>query len=228
MSPRCCIDPVSILNRSASLRPLGCAAALLLSACVTHEPAPPPLLDLSTRDCPQQFDLATPQFLALEGDGNTITRTIDNSAPCIQLADGSKSLYEVLQLPDSTGSYMVSVDSAPVGQGIFSPRVAFLDAAGTMLREVPRENFLFHGASLHAGARVHAGERFLVVASDPHTAGGTVSQIVGSTQANTVSTGMVMFTTHTGKETASTYTYAHGGRVTVEAKPIPGEEKKRQ
>lgn len=220
----CCADAVKaryFIVRSLS----GPCLAALLAACAGNKPIDP-VVDLSSRQCANQPDLSNPQALSMQ-DRASLTQVIDNSAPCVLLADGSKSLYRVFSLPDTTTPGMVSVTSTPVGQGLFTPRVVLLDAAGTVLRELPRDMFMFHGSALYAAARLHAGDHFLLVASDPQTAGQTVSQIVGSTQANTATaatvSGTVSFTIHTGREATNLYTYAHSGSVTVAVKPIPGE-----
>lgn len=203
---------------------IACSALLLLTACADRQQAGPPVLSLAGRQCAPQPDLSAAQALALEGDGSSIKHPIDNTAACVEGADGGKSLYRVFQLPQSAKSYMVAISSEPLGHGLFSPRVILLDAAGAKLRELPRDMFLFHGASLYAALRIHPEERYLVVASDPQTTGQTVSQIVGSTRVSTVNTGAVMFNMYTGAEANNTYTYAHSGVVTVTAKLIPGEE----
>lgn len=194
---------------------------LLLAACAGNRPVDP-VVDLSGRQCAAQPDLSGSQ--ALSKEGASVTQVIDNSAPCLLLPDGSKSLYRVFSLPDTAAPGMVAVSSMPVGQGLFTPRVVLLDAGGTALRELPRDLFMFHGSALYAAARLHAGDHFLLVGSDPQTAGQTVSQIVGSTQTTSSTSGGVTFTIHTGREATNVYTYAHSGSVTVTVKPIPGED----
>lgn len=183
------------------------------------------MLSLVDRQCARQPDLSAPQVLTLEGDASSVRQPIDNTVSCVEAADGSRSLYRVFLLPQSARPYMVAIASEPSGHGLFSPRLILLDASGAKVREVSRDMFLFHGASLYVALRIHPGEHFLVVASDPQSTGQTVSQIVGSTQATTISNGVGgMFMMYSGKEANNIYTYAHNGIVTVSAKVIPGEE----
>jgi hypothetical protein len=192
-------------------------ALLALSACVAP---PPPIVSLEGRDCTREPNLATAASLSLDPN-KALTVKLDGSAACLQTGEGSRSAYAIFQLPQSTDEYVVAVASAPLGRGLFSPHLLMLDANGSVLRELPRDSFLFHGPSLSAGIRARPAERYLIVASDPETVGRNVSQLAGNTQVTAGSSGLVYFQIHTGSETTNTYTYAHNGTVTVFAHPLP-------
>ena len=213
------------LDRVTKLAGLIATASLL--GCTTA-PAPPPILTLDARICAARPDLAAARKLPLEGSSENgsrspegVTVNLDASTACLKPAGGDKRVYVLFQLPDSTVPYIITVTSTPVGTGLLSPYVEMLDAQGTVVREAPRDSFMFHGMALRVGLRSHPGERYLLVASDPKSVGQTVSQIIEGTQTTMASTGTVVFTIHTGSDTTTTLTYAHSGSVTVMAEPVP-------
>ena len=193
--------------------------ALTLLAGCTHDAGPPPTVSLEGHACVTSPDLGTARPLVLDPD-KPVTVTLDEHATCLEPQGEPKSVYAAFQLASSATPYVVGVTSAPLGEGLFSPRLKILDAQGQLLREVPRSSFTFHGSSLYAGIRVHPEERYLIVASDPSTLGQTVSQISEHTQANYYG-GPVGVEIHSGAETTSQFTYAHNGTVTVSAQPLP-------
>ncbi len=162
--------------------------------------------------------------MALDADAK-VTATFDGTTACWQ-ANGRRSLYAVFALPQSTGPVLVTVTSTPLGYGLLSPRVLLLDDQAAVVRELPRDKFTFHGNSLYLGIRLHDGERYLMVASDPATVGTPISRINEATNMTgssiMTSSGAVGFLEiHTGSETTSMFTYSHTGTVTVSAQPMP-------
>lgn len=181
---------------------------------------PPPVTSLDARICSPHPDLAAlvgARPLSLDTD---IEQNLEADSPCL-LIDGVKRVYAAFRLPDSSESYIVSVTSMPVGTVLFSPHLQMLDRNGAVRRELPRESFLFHGPSLYGALRSRSDEYFLLVTSDPPTAGSSVSRLAGSTQQTMATTGTVFFMIHTGSEATTTYTYAHNGRVKVGVHPVP-------
>lgn len=198
-------------------KPAHLLPVVILAACATP---PPPTVSLEGRSCVAGPELGKAQSLALAPD-KAITVKLDATAACLLANDGAKSVYVAFQLPQSADEYLVTVVSAPLGQGLFSPHLLMLDSNGQMVRELPRESFLFHGPSLSAGIRVHPGERYLVVASDPQSVGASVSRLTENTHVTVATSGFVTFAVHTGSEANSTYTYAHNGTITVWAQTLP-------
>lgn len=189
----------------------GCASA-------PFAPAPLPALDISARVCSQQPEIQHALSLSFEKK-RVQTSVIDGSAPCFVAGPGEiKSTYNIFNLPTATTPYLVGVTSAPIGTGLFSPRLLLLDTSGAFLRELSRDTFQFHGTELYAAAQVRPDERYLVVASDPNSVGQKESQIAGSTQAAYVPVGIGGIVIYTGSEGRNTVTYAHSGKVTVELK----------
>jgi hypothetical protein len=194
------------------------AGALLLIALGACASPPPPMTSLAGHSCAAQLDLTGPRPLVLAG--GSVKVTLDQTSPCLEVA-GTKSTYLLFRLPDVTEEYIVSVSSEPLGQGLFAPHLLLLDDAGKMQRQLPHDSFMFHGAALAAKIRIHAGERFLVVASDSDSTGQQISRIVASTQTATSSGGGLVISIHTGSEDTNNYTYAYNGVVTVAAEKIP-------
>ncbi len=176
------------------------------------------MTSLEGRSCTAQLDLANPRPLALEG--GAVKVTLDQTAPCIEAATG-KSTYLLFRLPDAAEEYIVSVSSEPLGQGLFAPHLLLLNDAGQLRRELPRDSFMFHGAALAVSIRIHAGEHFLIVASDSDATGQQISRLVASTQVTAAAGPGVYVVVHTGAESTNSYTYAHNGVITVAAEKIP-------
>lgn len=196
---------------------------LFLAGCAP--PAPPPMVSLDGRSCGAQVDLSSGHVPALEVS-KAIMVTLDEKAMCLQAPDGSKSVYAAFLLPQLPALPLVTVMSSPLGEGLFSPHLLMLDPEGKILREVPRDAFSFHGSALHVGIRMHAEERYLLVASDPQTVGTDISRIVDGTTTSTTTTyfkggGSISSSASFGKEDTLKLTYAHNGTVSVLVQPMP-------
>ena len=198
------------------LRPILLAMlAALAGGCA--KPPPMPTLSLEGRSCTDKPDLAAASAVPLEND-KPVSVMLDDKAPCLQAAGAAKVTYAAFSLPQSTEEYVLTIISAPIGEGRFSPRMALLDAGGDTLREIPPDMFMARGTALRAGLRRHSGERYLVISADPDTIGQTKSQIVDATKVYQSGGG---FQIHTGVENNVSITNAYNGTVTVLAQPIP-------
>jgi hypothetical protein len=193
------------------------ALLLILSACTTP---PPPVTSLAGRACAAAPDLAAARPLTLD-DSDGVTVALDATAACFTPPDGGQSAYLVFRLPDASEAYLLSVKSDLLGQTLFAPRLMTLSGDGSKLREVRRDAFTFHGASLYAGLRARPEERYLVVLSDTSVVGADESQVVPSVQSTTMVSGPVVFTLYSGAEATRHITYAHNGKVTVVAQKMP-------
>jgi hypothetical protein len=194
--------------------------AFALAACAT-EPGPLPITNLDARDCAARPDLDGARALPLEAD-KPVTVKIDRDTACWAANEGAKSSYVVFRLTESTEPYLISVTSVALGSTLFAPRLALLDERGEILRQLSHNSFVFHGSSLYAGIRVHLGERYLIVASDPDVVGQGFSQVSGATRSTVVPVGVGAFAAvYTGSESIQAYTYAHNGSMTVSAQPVP-------
>jgi hypothetical protein len=201
------------------MRGLAAVLPALLAACAA--PAVPPILSLDGRPCVARPDLASAQALPLDA-GNPVKLDLDAGAACLEPGGGGRSAYAAFRLPRSEQPYLLTVTSAPLGDTLFSPRLVLLDEQGKVLREVPRDDFMFHGVALYAGLRAAPAERYLIVASDAPTVGQQVSHIIGESRATPMPVGIgALVIINSGSERQQVITYAHNGRVTVAAQPMP-------
>jgi hypothetical protein len=203
------------------LRPIILAlTAALLAGCATVRSVPP-LTSLDGRSCHARPELKTALVLPLDS-GKPVKTELDTGAPCLAAeGTGAKSVYAAIRLPRSEEPYLLSVTSVPLGTTLFSPRLMILDAQGALLREVPRESFVFRGSALHAGVRARPGDEYLVVASDPGSVGQLSTRITGSTQLTAVPVGTGVFMMSTGSEAQTAHMFAHNGSIEVSAQPWP-------
>jgi hypothetical protein len=193
----------------------GCAKDAVSTPPITAVPA--------ASSCTPTPQLSRAVPLSLSGEKELpLTLTIDQGSACAELKPGAKSLYAIVSLPTMGADSVISVASEPMGVSIFAPQVELLDEKGKVVREIPRDDFMFRGGALTALIRAHAAERYLVVASDPQEVGHNETTVVGATQQQMMSSGTAMFMIYTGSETKSDLTYSHGGTVKVVAQaPTP-------
>lgn len=201
--------------------------AAFLAGCAQQAPVmPPPVLDLTSRnDCAAKPDLGRALAVTLDKDHKaTVRAVVDQTAPCLEQTAGNKSLYAVFELPAADASAVVTVASATIGGGVFSPHVVLLNDQGLPLRELERDKFLFRGNELSVLFRQHADDRYILVASDPSAVGKSFVQVSETTSSQTMGTGTaagpVYFTVYTGTDVSGEYIYAHTGAVTVTIAPV--------
>ena len=198
-------------------------AIAAVAACGNKMKGPPPIVDISARDCTARPVLDGAKPVPLDAD-KAVTVTFDGNSPCWQAADGRR-VYGAFALPQGADPILVTVVSSPLGTGLLSPRALLLDQQQAIVREVARDGFRFHGASLYVGIRLHANERYLVVTSDPAMVGAHVSQIVESTSTSGASVvvpgGIAFYQIHMGADANLDFVYSHNGTVVVAAQPMP-------
>lgn len=196
--------------------------AVGLSGCAKDKVSQPPILSLPTASvCTAAPDLT--RALPLPFDPNkdqTVTVAIDAGSACIEKKPGERSLYGVVALPASGQQLIISVASQPMGQSIFAPQLMLLDQKGAVVREIPRDDFMFRSGALTALVRAHEAERYLVIASDPKMVGQNLSQVAGATAGTPMSNGVITFMVYTGSESATNLTYSYGGSVEVMARAL--------
>jgi hypothetical protein len=202
------------------------AAALGLACCAISGcgiPAgPPPVIDFGARVCADHPDLSTATVVAYTPDDpKPVTVSLDGTAPCFKSAGGAASAYVVFALPDTDSEHIVSISSAPVGNGLFPPYATFLDASGSSVRSVPASAFLFRGEVLNAQVRSHPGEKYLLVQSVPELIGKGLTRTEAITSAYGAVAGGAYFTIYTGSDVTTNFTYSLNGQITVELRPFP-------
>jgi len=188
----------------------------LASACITPPPDVPPLLQITSANCAAVPDLSTvvPTVATIDGDDEKpAIVTLDATSRCLAGTTG-KSLYAIFSIPDG-GPYTINVSSVSLGRSILAPKAEVLDAQGAVLHELPTSSFLFRGTNLTSLYRSHAGERYLLVQSDPANVGKPLQRLKENVQVNAVGTGYVYVEIHTGTDVASTATWSHNGQISV-------------
>jgi Maltose operon periplasmic protein precursor (MalM) len=201
---------------------LAASAAIALAAlpAAADDKAPAPVSAAIV--CAAAPDLATAAVLKLTKDrGDSIDIKMKGSEPCVLDAAQKSSRYTVIALPASDAPFLVTVESEPVNTQLFAPRLMLLDSKGAVLRSVARDAFLFHGDTLHVVLRSHAGEAYLVIASDPDSAGQTVSHVSESTSVMPIVTPGAYIILHTGSDESNTLIYSLTGEITVSVDPMP-------
>ncbi len=202
------------------IRPVILAAATAALAGCAGKPPPPPIVSLDGRNCAAVPDLTVAKSVPIASD-SPVKVTLDGDSPCVVAASGVKDVYAAFLVPQSPQPYFLSIDSAPIGQGLFAPRIQLLDDSGKTLRELSPDMFTFHGVALHAGLRPHPGEKYLLVMSDKASIGQSTSRIIEATQVYTAAAGGVFLQVHTGSEETPTLVNSYNGAVSVAATPMP-------
>lgn len=202
--------------------------ALMLAGCtvVGREAMVARLEVAAAPSCATTPDLAGATAMTKKGKDEPHVATVRfaDTAACLNDASGSRGVYAVVDLPAGAPGDIVTVTSYAMGTTIFSPRLEFRDAQGTMLRQIGRETFLFNGPSLQTQLRRREGERFLVIASDNLTVGKTSERIQASVNHGGVPIGAAYIPINTGAEATSKFTFAHNGEVTVTLAPVPKDK----
>jgi len=201
-----------------ALRLAGALPALALFACAHKVP---PVTSLDGRVCVEHPELLGSRPLEIE---KPATVEVDGQTPCLEPPGAAPAAYLVFKLPETAEPGILTVSSRRVGETLFAPRLMLLDGDGNVTREQPLRSFMFRGSALADKVRLHPGERYLVVASDPAAVGKQESRIVSSTNTSAAVAGPVIFTMTTGNEAHDAFTYAHNGSVTVAVRPLPKAE----
>ena len=84
-----------------------------------------------------------------------------------------------------------------------------------LVRHLPASSFLFRGTNLTSLYRSHAGERYLLVESDPANVGKPLQRVKENVQVNTFAVGYAYVEIHTGTDVASAATWSHNGQISV-------------
>jgi hypothetical protein len=217
---------VTFVRRPVRLT-VACLAAATLVACVKSRDSIPPRLSLGAATCASDVALTNAVAGVKDKDGKyTATMRFTDTAACVTDASGATSVYQVVVLPEVTDGLMATAVSVPFGETIFTPRLQLRDDKGAIAREIGRDAFLFSGPTLQAQLRLRAGDRYLVVLSDPGTVGQTTTQIASRTVHSGVAAGGVYVPVNTGAEGSTNLTFALNGEVTVVIEPIPDANKR--
>ncbi len=157
--------------------------------------------------------------------GKPVTVDLGATPACLVYADGSRASYVALNLPVVSNIYLVTVSSKLVGNVLFAPRVSLLGPTGAVIRQVPQDDFNFHGDLLSVGLRITPDIRYVLVTSEPASIGQGDSHVVTviTASSSTSFVGKRAFTTtyNSGTERTDSFVYTHNGTVIVRAEPMP-------
>jgi len=193
------------------------AAVLVLAACAVKPPAP--ITELDTRACSTAFDLSAATPLVLDAP-EAVEIDMGANSHCVTEVNGGGYVYAAFALPASETPYTLTVQSVRVGEAQFAPRALTLDKSGQKLQELPLARFSQRGAALQGTVFVaaQAGERFLVVRSEPGRVGEVRSENAQSVNSTPIVSGGLVFNYMSGAETQLHTTLALNGKLSVRAK----------
>ncbi|MGD1935197.1 MAG: hypothetical protein ACFB0Z_11950 [Candidatus Phaeomarinobacter sp.] len=188
--------------------------SFIVSACA-QDRGPAPILSVAQVGCLTEPDLGAAKALVVsDGEATPLEFLVSGASPCLETGESVRSLFELVRLPEVDAAFSIRVSAVPSSTGLFAPQLTILDADGIPLRQLPEEKYLFRGPKLTASARINAGERYLLIASNPERVGDRsqrTSAIINQYQSG----GPIYFTVRTGSEFTKSVTYSHGGNVTV-------------
>lgn len=194
---------------------LGMALLLALAGCSS---GPAPVTRVTAPNCATTPVLGGAPRLELAAGPRTLT--FDATSPCLDLPVG-RAVYVGFALPDNPVPYRVLLLSVPQGDTLFSPRVVTYAADGQPYRRVAREVFTLRGGLLRAMVELQPDEKFMVVSSDPASVGSEVTEVVQTGMETAGAAGGFMVPRVRDTSRSITFTNAHNGTMTVEARPKP-------
>jgi hypothetical protein len=210
---------------------VGLALAGMVSACSTTPPPPPPLAvaEITGKTCTDKPDLTkaiamTPKRKA---QLHNISTNMDAQSPCLNL-DDKPSNYVVYALPEVPSNHTLTIGGAYEAMRILWPLVSVLNAEGQPIRSFPAERVANVGSTLGVQFRPNDEARFVLVQTNPQSAGVEVkafeTQLVTATNyAYNPYNGGGTYTTQYGKEGASVRKFSHEGVVSVTIQAVAGK-----
>ncbi|MBT3358941.1 MAG: hypothetical protein HN403_04860 [Rhodospirillales bacterium] len=200
---------------------LVCVACALLGGCQTKKDVPP-VLTVSAAEC-----IATPVLdssVPMTFDGkkkSTQSLEISASSSCLTDTQGRRRLFRLLRLPGGDIPYTVSVASLAHGYTVFAPHFMLLNARGETVREIDPQTLMFRSGSLTGIFRPRAGERYLLIVSNPDAVGKRFSRTVENMTATMVAAGGAFFHIYSGDDTTNSFVYSHAGEIVITVYPVP-------
>jgi hypothetical protein len=197
-------------------------AALLATGAAADDDTPPPMTVMpASETCAPSPELSGAIAVNPDDDAKAVMDT--TAARCVRDASGA-GLYQVFALPAVVKPSILTVASVPVGTAIVFPRITLLDASGKITRQVAPDALQFRAGELTAVLRLHAGDAYLVVQSDPAHAGQSFSRVQESVHvfaASVVARAFIATAViHTGSDDTNTLTFSLSGKVQVSVEHI--------
>lgn len=197
-------------------------AALFSSAAEADDDTPPPMTIMPASIlCAPSAQLSGAVAIAADDDAKA---TLDTTAArCVKDASGA-GLYQVFALPAVAKPSILTVASVPVGTAIVFPRIMIMDASGNITRQVAADALQFRAGELTAVLRLHPGDAYLVVESDPAHVGQSFSRVQESVHvfaASVVARAFIATAAiHTGSDDTNTLIFSLNGKVEVSVEHI--------
>lgn len=208
------------------------ALAGLLSACSTTPPPPPPLAvaEITGKTCADKPDLTkaiamTPKRKA---QWHNVSTNVDVQSPCLTL-DGKPSNYVLYALPAVPSNHTLTIGGVYEPLRILWPLVSVLNAEGQPIRSFPADRVTNVGSTLGVQFRPSDEARFVLVQTNPESAGVEVkafeTQLVSETNYsyNPYNYGSTAYTTQYGREGATVRKFSHEGVVSVTIQAVAGK-----
>jgi hypothetical protein len=208
------------------------APILVLQACASTPPAPPPaaVVTLSDKTCTKDPVLKdaitlTPTDKKSQYEVSTL---VDATKPCLT-ANNASSHYVVYAIPQNGDNDVITVGGVQEPLRTFAPSVSLLDADGKVTRAFTDDRFAVLGNTLGVQFRPTAQDRYILVYSNPALVGKSVSTVEtrintgsGYTAPTRYSYGY-SYQTERGFEGKHDRVYSHEGYVSVIVQAMTGQ-----
>ncbi len=134
-----------------------------------------------------------------------------------RLFKSGKSFYFPVELPSYEGAFEIQIESTPVNNKIFIPRIALLDSKHRTIKRISSSSFvMMNGAAKHKFfVNKDLSYRYMVLYTSPADLGKTGKRIQDTSQATPIFAGGYIFYYTHGADTTSTITSAEGGKLSV-------------
>jgi hypothetical protein len=197
-------------------------ATLLSAAEAADDDTPPPMTVMpASETCTPAPELSGAIAIKADDDAKAIMDT--TVARCVKDTSGA-GLYQVFALPIAEKPSILTVASVPLGTAVIFPLITLLDASGKITRQVAPDALQFRAGALTAVLRLHAGDAYLVVESDPAHAGQSFSRVQESVHvfaASVVARAFIATAAiHTGSDDTNSLTYSLNGKLQVSVEHI--------
>ena len=204
----------------------------LVTACSTTPPPPPPLAvsEINGKTCTDKPDLSTAIAMTpkRKAQFHTVATNVDAQSPCLNL-DGKPSNYVVYALPEVPTNHTLTIGGAYEAMRILWPLVSVLNAEGQPIRSFPAERVANVGSTLGVQFRPSEEARFVLVQTNPQSAGLEVkafeTQLITQTNYayNAYNYSSTAYSTQYGREGATVRKVSHEGVVSVTIQAVAGK-----
>lgn len=164
--------------------------------------------------------LADIDYKQLEYDKKLHTNVGAKKSPVRTFKEG-KSFFVPVKLPAYTGPYEIQVESKPVKNQLFVPKIVLLDKNYNIRKQIPANKFQFSNglARYKFFLNKDEGYRYLILHTSPSDIGKKGLSQTTSTQLIPIIAGPYIFYYTNASESKNIITSAEGGKVDITAIP---------